>query len=124
VKIDKTRKRRALRAILVLPKEWNWIPEPPSPQTWDFFYEGDAEERIFEGITASDVNNVLHRMSMQLNLPRPTTYSFRRGYINRIIPLVRNKKHLTEFTLHFEDSTVDAFYKRTRADQRNMEENE
>ena len=121
VRIDKTRKRRALRAILQLPKEWDWIPQPPTDQTWQFFAEGDAEERLFEGVTASDINSELRKMSARLNLPRPTTYSFRRAYINRIIPLVNNKKQLTEFTLHFETSTVDAFYMRTRADKNKME---
>lgn len=120
IKIDKTRKLRALRAILKLPKDWQWLLPPPSTQTWDFLTFGDPQERLFDGINATKINHELSRMAARLSLPRPTTYSFRRAYVNRIAPLVRNKKHLAEFTLHFEPSTVEAFYMRTRAEKRNM----
>jgi len=122
VAIDKTRKRRALRATLSLPLEWDWILPPPSEETWSLFTTGDPEERLFEGITASHIDTELRTMANVLQVPRPTTYSFRRGYINRIFPLVRNKAELTQYTLHFDVATVNAFYKRTRDDLRRMQQ--
>ena len=120
VYIDKTRKKRALRAILSLPKNWTWIKPPPHKATLSFLQEGDRESRLWEGVTATHITSELKKMSEKHGLPRATTYSFRRGYINRIRPLVRNKKHLTEFTLHFDVSTVDAFYRRTKEDIKKM----
>jgi len=117
VMIDKTRKRRALRAILSLPKAWKWLRPPPCSYSLRLLQEGDPEERLFDGITASDINAELKAISKRFQLPRPTTYSFRRAFINRIIPLVGKKGEMTKFTLHFKASTVDAFYRRTQDDQ-------
>jgi len=116
VKIDKTRKKAALRAIMSLPKTWEWIQPPPHKDDIKFFQDGPADERLFEGITATNINDELRRISKKLSLPRPTSYSFRRAFINRVIPLVTSKKKLTEYSLHFSVSTVDAFYKRTQDD--------
>jgi len=120
VKIDKQRKKKALRAILQLPFSWKWVLPPPSVATANFLREGDQEECLFEFATANAVLKELRAMSVRLGLPRPTTYSFRRGFINRIIPLVRNKQELTKYTLHFKPDTVDAFYRRTKDDERTM----
>jgi len=120
VMIDKTRRRRALRAILTLPAKWKWRLAPPSKTAEKFLREGDQDVRLFEGVKATDINRELTRLSKSLDLPRPTTYSFRRAYINRIYPLVRNKTELTEKTLHFEVSTVEAFYRRTKHDAKNV----
>lgn len=63
VKIDKTRKKSALRAILSLPASWEWIPEPPTDEVWNFLSQGDdPEERIFQGVTATHINTELRKM--------------------------------------------------------------
>jgi len=117
VKIDKTRKRRALTAILSLPKAWKWLRPPPHAETLSFLQHGDQEERLFDDFKATDINAELSAISKRLDLPRPTTYSFRRAFINRIVPLVGKKSEMTKFTLHFQQSTVDAFYRRTQDDK-------
>jgi len=117
VRIDKTRKKKALRAILTLPKTWKWIT-PPTDAVAVFLREGDREEKLFEFATATAINTQLRAMSKRLGLSRPTSYSFRRSFINRIFPLVRNKAELTTYTLHFKKDTVDAFYRRTKDDER------
>jgi len=120
VRIDKTRKKKALRAILLLPKSWKWIRPPPSDDAATFLREGDREEKLFEFATATAINLELRKMSQRLGIARPTSYSFRRSFVNRILPLVRNKAELTSYTLHFKKDTIDAFYRRTKDDERKM----
>ena len=97
-----------------LPLEWDIIPAPPCEKTLRFFSEGLPKDRLWPGLTATAVNNELRRMSVELGLPRPTTYSFRRAFVNRVINFVSSKKELTLYTLHFSEETVEAFYRRNR----------
>ena len=112
ITIDKNRRKRCHRTTLRLPMEWGILPSPPCEESLKFFSEGDAKERMWPGLTATMVNDELRRMSVELGLPRPTTYSFRRAFVNRVIPFVTSKKELTLYTLHFSEETVEAFYRR------------
>ena len=115
VTVDKQRRRRCHRTTLRLPLEWDIIPAPPCEETLRrFFSEGLPKDRLWPGLTATAVNNELRRMSVELGLPRPTTYSFRRAFVNRVINFVSSKKELTLYTLHFSEETVEAFYRRNR----------
>ena len=116
VTIDKTRKKKSQRATIRLPFMWNIRP-PPSWDVWCFIMRGDESDRLFPDMTASHINGALRRMSEEMGLPRPTTYSFRRAFINRIIPLVGSKKDLAKYTLHFKEETVEAFYRRSKKEQ-------
>ena len=116
ITVDKQRRRRCHRTTLRLPLEWDILPPPPCEETLRFFSEGEPKDRLWPGITATAVNTELRRLSLELGLPRPTTYSFRRAYVNRVIPFVTSKKELTLYTLHFSEETVEAFYRRNRQD--------
>jgi len=123
VAIDKNRRKKAQRTTLILPRAWMY-PRPPTMETWRFFHEGPQDERIFPEVTAPKVNSVLRKIATENGWPRPTTYSFRRAYINRVIPLVGSKGQLHKFTLHFDETTVDAFYRRTAKEREAMAHNE
>jgi len=112
VAVDKTRKKKGQRATLVLPRAWKY-PRPPSYQTWQYLMEGDMDGTLFSNVSASKVNAVLRKLAKDHALKRPTTYSFRRAYINRVIPLAETKGCLKKYTLHYDETTVDAFYRRT-----------
>ena len=119
VTIDKTRKKRSQKATIRLPHIWN-IKPPPTWAVWCYIMHGNESDRLFPDMTASIINGALRTMSEQLGLPRPTTYSFRRGFINRIIPLVSSRKDLAKYTLHFTEETVEAFYRRSKKEQIRM----
>ena len=110
VTVDKNRRRRAHRTTLRLPSVWD-IKQPPLTVIEDL-QEGFEDEKLFAGMTATKVNSYLKSLAALHGLPRTTTYSFRRGYLNRVAQLVSNKKELTGYSLHFAETTVEAFYRR------------
>jgi len=120
VAIDKNRRLKAHRTTLILPRAWKY-PRPPNIDTWRFLQEGPQEECLFSEVTATKVNAVLRKIALDNGWQRPTTYSFRRGYINRIIPLVESKGKVHKYSLHFDETTVDAFYRRTAKERQAME---
>jgi len=119
VAVDKNRPKKGKRATLILPSSWNY-PRPPTRQDYSFLMDGDADEKLFSNLTASKVNVVLRKISKEKSLPRPTTYSFRRGYINRVLELVKDKDKVNRYSLHFDPATVDAFYRRTAKEKEAM----
>ena len=110
VTVDKNRHRRALRTTLRLPSAWDI--KPPPQAVLEDLQEGPEAEKLFAGMTSTFVNDKLKALSTAHSLSPVTTYSFRRGYLNRVSQLVRNKKELTGYSLHFAESTVEAFYRR------------
>jgi len=120
VAVDKNRKKRGLRTTLILPKAWNY-PRPPTLEAWRFVVDGPQDERLFPSVTANQVNGILRTLSAKLGLTRPATYSFRRAYVNRVIPLIGSKGKLVKFTLHFDEAMVDAFYRRTAKEREALE---
>jgi len=119
VAVDKNRKKKGMRTTLILPPQWN-LRKPPTYSAWQFLMEGDENECLFREVTATKVNNVLRKIAKDNSLTRPTTYSFRRAYINRVAHLVETKGQLTKFTLHHDEATVDAFYRRTAKEREAM----
>jgi len=119
VAIDKNRKKKGMRTTLVLPSKWNY-PKPPTFAAWKFLMEGDQKECLFKEVTSTKINSALRKIAKTHGLPRPTTYSFRRGYINRVLQFVETKGQLTKFTLHYDEATVEAFYRRTAKEREAM----
>jgi len=115
VTIDKNRRRRQHRTTLRMECALWEIP-PPSLRVWNFFMNEslDRNERIFSDFTATKVNKILARIAKRAGLPKATSYTFRRGYINRMIPRLKGKRELTKYTLHFKEETVEAFYRTRR----------
>lgn len=115
VTIDKNRRRRQHRTTLRMECALWEIP-PPSQRVWEFFMSEslDPNETIFPDYSATKVNKVLKRIAAREGLPKATSYTFRRGYINRMIPRLKGKRELTKYTLHFKEETVEAFYRTHR----------
>lgn len=104
VTVDKNRPRYAFHLL-------GTFKQPPKPVLEDL-QEGPEGEKLFAGMTATSVSAKLEALAATHGLPPVTTYSFRRSYLNRVAQLVRNKKELTGYSLHFAETTVDAFYRR------------
>ena len=109
VRIDKNRKKRALRTLLCVP--WEWIGYPPD-DIINLINNLKDDERPCEGFSASMLNDVLKRHMIQGLAEKCTTYSFRRSFVNFIIKQCQGAKLvITNYTLHLRPTMVDAHYK-------------
>jgi len=108
--LTKGRRRRSLRCILSIPTEWFEV----IPQSVEDLLSRTASKknkRIFQDLEATKINTKLRAMSVTHNLPRPTTYSFRRNYMNLIVEKCGANKDLqAQFTKHISVSITEAHY--------------
>jgi len=114
--LTKGRRRRCLRCKLDIPAEWHG-KIPYSLIETLVQSRGSKKKRIFKHHTANRLNAELRKMSKSYNLPRPTTYSFRRHYMNFIVDkcggdVVRQ----AAFTKHISASITEAHYVRFEED--------
>lgn len=114
VRIAKNRKSLGKRAILYVPVEWR-SPLRAMGNRLSRFLAGfpakDRNTQIFRNCKTPTLNDALKKACDELKIPRVTTYSFRRLYVSEVIRLCgRNFSRVRQFTLHFSEDTIRAFY--------------
>jgi len=114
--LTKGRRRRCLRCKLDIPAEWHGkIPD----SLIEILVQSrqSKKKRIFKNHTANKLNAQLRKMSKSHNLPRPTTYSFRRHYMNFIVEKCGGDvARQATFTKHISASITEAHYVRFEED--------
>lgn len=114
VKVDKNKKRRVMRQDLLIPAS---LIDRPARDVRRFLVEGDSEERLFATVTITTLNAALKKAARKLSCQRPTSYSYRRAFMNRI------RKHCNKtgedparYTMHISKNILEAHYKRFSED--------
>ena len=116
IRLSKTAKRRALRTTLTIPSEW-FGTIPTSFTCWLRNTCKSKNVKIFKGYTAAKVNEVLRRVSAKHDMPKPTTYSFRRDYMNFVREWCGGYADLERsYTKHMSTAITDAHYVRFKED--------
>mgnify|MGYP001601527171 FL=1 len=118
VRISKSRGQRRDRTRLIFPVEW--LPEDTVEMYEELrtFMDGfSTHSVVFRGITVDQINDRLRTYSEEFSLPnRPTTYSFRRCYIQHFARRFTDASghveldKLARYTLHLEPETLGAYY--------------
>lgn len=116
VRVDKNRRKTALRCQLRIP--WDWISEP-SPEIIQELNEGSQRERLFQTNSFGPVPNMqarlnkeLKRMAQEKSLELVTTYSFRRNFMNKVLERCPEEEKRRKYTLHFSPGMIHAHYER------------
>ena len=111
VRINKGRRKRALRALLRVP--WEWLGGRPPYDIEHAINSFPDDIRPFEKYTATKTNNELKTMSPQVGSKKCTTYSFRRAYVEMIIKQCNGSMTMiTSYTLHLTPTMVEGHYKK------------
>ena len=116
IRLSKTAKRRALRTTLTIPSEWLGVV-PASFTCWLKNTCKSKDAKMLKGYTAAKVNAILRRVGKKFDMPRPTTYSFRREYMNFVREWCGGDSDLERsYTKHMSTSITEAHYVRFEED--------
>ena len=114
IRIAKNRKSLGRRVVLNVPADMREVVREEANRLGHFLRNAarrDDDSKIFSRCSASVLNNALKRACEVAQLPRYTTYSFRRLYIAEIIrQCKRNFSRVRDHTLHFAEETIKAYY--------------
>lgn len=106
--LDKNHRHRHLRVTLSIPP---MLLSPITKTTKTIIEEGLPDERPFQNFTANHVNNNLRRLCQRHGITSPTTYSWRRAYMNRVKSFCKgDAQEMKKYTLHLSNSITEAHY--------------
>ena len=111
IRIAKNRKKLGRRASLWVPAEWRCPLLRDANYLHRYLHQFGAEERPFASCTTRRLNDALSVACREAGQPRMTTYSFRRLFITEVIRRCnRDFAKVRNYTLHFAEDTIRAFY--------------